>query len=220
MPTPSPPPSRPILIAPQPTHAAAAAASAVSVICAEGLCQLDVLLRKGGRPTHGKKQFFEQCERNAAAYASFKSPIDRRLLARKLVEDWMAQGGRFCIILTNKAGHETSFYRVASSEEAIQFTRRVLVRHFTSSYTTVKRKGPFKSKLTTKKAKSVVDHQKQSSTTTTTAKDLPSSDVADATTEAADALCFLRVAVLPDPSSSPRDRSQSSVTPSPPPPDM
>jgi len=106
---------------------------------AAALSPLDVLLKKGGRPTHGKKKFFLHCNDSAEEYASFKSPIDRRLLARRLVEQWLDRGGRFCVALTNKDGHESGYFRLANTEEALQFTRRVLVRHFTPAITNKKK---------------------------------------------------------------------------------
>lgn len=176
---------------------------------ASALCPLDVLLKKGGRPTHGKKQFFAHCNASAEDYASFKSPIDRRLLARSLVEKWIERGGRFCVALTNPNGQESGLFRLASTEEALQFTRRVLVRHFTPSITNKKKNANAAATAATKSKKKIVvsksnDSNKSSSTSTTPTACLSPSSTATMlpltydhhhlnhdTAEAVDALCFL-----------------------------
>lgn len=129
-----------VRIAPLPTSLPGVPSSENARFPAASLSPLDVLLKKGGRPTHGKKKFFQHCNASAEEYASFKSPIDRRLLARKLVEQWLECGGRFCVALTNPEGQESGYFRPASTEEAMQFTRRVLVRHFTPAITNKKKK--------------------------------------------------------------------------------
>lgn len=154
---------RPVVLVPAPTNSSNSRSTCIPIaplpstspvssdqmqFPASGLCPLDVLLKKGGRPTHGKKRFFQHCCNSAEEYASFKSPIDRRLLARKLVEQWLDEvGGRFCVALTTPNGHESGYFRLASTEEAMSFTRRVLVRHFTPSITSRKKNEKAKNKI-------------------------------------------------------------------------
>jgi hypothetical protein len=137
-------------IAPLPSASHSALPAAPLIFAWDRLRENDVLLRKGGRPTHGKVRYFRFLQERAGEYASYKSPIDRRLLARELVDSWLRQGGRFCSTVDHgiggggrgapttpanprRAGEVSSVFRVASREEALQFTRRVLVRHFTPS---------------------------------------------------------------------------------------
>jgi hypothetical protein len=138
-------------IAPLPPTAVRTALSGPALFAEDRLRDNDVLLRKGGRPTHGKARYFRFLQERAEEYASYKSPIDRRLLARELVDTWLCQGGRFCCAVggpkepsaASRPGKSTvavatstsrrDVFRVASTEEALQFTRRVLVRHFTPS---------------------------------------------------------------------------------------
>jgi len=165
----------------------------------------DVLLKKGGRPTHGKKRYFAQCQQKAYEYANYKSPLDRRLLARKLVEDWIAQGGRFCTAVDIPTGNNNNnsssikkvYFRVASTEEALLFTRRVLVRHFTPSVSGKPNKNKdieTSSQRAKKKNRSTkAKGDKVSKIRTDDQKDAGPS-LTQATSDAADALCFLRAA--------------------------
>lgn len=186
----------------------APAIAASAAFPAECLRERDVLLRKGGRPTHGKVPYFQYLQAHAKTYAAFKSPIDRRLMARELVDAWLANGGRFCTaaISTKPAGSKDLF-RVASTEEALQFTRRVLVRHFTSGLGTSSK--PSKKEPSRKCVPSVVvipevtsvnDDDSLTQTEVTDDDSSPPSchssslckDLERATSEAADALCYLR----------------------------
>lgn len=137
-------------IAPLPPTAVRTALAGPTLFARDRLRDNDVLLRKGGRPTHGKARYFRFLQNRAEEYASYKSPIDRRLLARELVDMWLCRGGRFCCVVGGEASWAASksgnsiaaatstahreVFRVASTEEALQFTRRVLVRHFTPSF--------------------------------------------------------------------------------------
>jgi hypothetical protein len=127
-------------IAPLPSASHSALPAAPLIFAWDRLRENDVLLRKGGRPTHGKVRYFRFLQERAGEYASYKSPIDRRLLARELVDSWLRQGGRFCSTVDHgiggggrgapttpanphRAGEVSSVFRVASTEEALQFTR-------------------------------------------------------------------------------------------------
>jgi len=211
--------------------------------------QLDVLLKKGGRPTYGKQRFFGHCRAYAARYASLKSPIDRRLLARQLVEDWIdgGRGGRFCVAVAVSSAHKQPqqtqpssnqvqkrngpgrqpqqgevqrYYRLATAEEAMQFARRVLVRHFNPGSD---RKNKKKSGVATEEEQRphpvAVDVSATDSgaavetgpctavaTATETAPCFPNRlhgdtavELEAAASEAADALCFLSAAQIGNP---------------------
>lgn len=210
-------------IAPLPSSASAQAslAAAPLIFAWDRLRENDVLLRKGGRPTHGKVRYFRFLQERAGEYASYKSPIDRRLLARELVDSWLRRGGRFCsavnhvggggrggapttVPTSRRAGDVTSVFRVASTEEAVQFTRRVLVRHFTPS---INKRAKSLSKsadppVETKEAtcttpiqKGVVSAPLESPKASASAAEVHPVAIVDlefATNEAADALCCLR----------------------------
>lgn len=209
-------------IAPLPSASQTSSSAAPLIFAWDRLRENDVLLRKGGRPTHGKVRYFRFLQERAGEYASYKSPIDRRLLARELVDSWLRRGGRFCTAVghdrgggtgapapatvphPHRAGEGTTVFRVASTEEALQFTRRVLVRHFTPSInkrakTVAKRADPT---LETSESTRAMPIQKglvasplespKSPTAPAEALPVVILDLEMATNEAADALCCLR----------------------------
>lgn len=219
----------PIAPLPSASQAASLAAGASLIFAWDRLRENDVLLRKGGRPTHGKVRYFRFLQERAGEYASYKSPIDRRLLARELVDTWLRQGGRFCSAVNldrrrggggaagaavaattlaspRRGGDVTSVFRVASTEEALQFTRRVLVRHFTPSInkrankTLTKRADPPSEEA--REAACAMTIQQgvvsapleppQASAPSAEAHPVVIVDLELATSEAADALCCLR----------------------------
>jgi hypothetical protein len=235
-------------IAPLPSASHSALPAVPLIFAWDRLRENDVLLRKGGRPTHGKVRYFRFLQERAGEYASYKSPIDRRLLARELVDSWLRQGGRFCSTVDHgigggggrgaptapanprRAGEVRSVFRVASTEEALQFTRRTLVRHFTPSInkrskavSTRANPPPETSEATCTMPiqEIVVVNPTEPPKAYAPAADAPPAVIVDlelATNEAADALCCLRSTAqlrVSPPHASPTGDVSSTITASP-----